>query len=126
MPDIRGWSEALFAGHFGPMGVGALFLAIEARARLENNTSDPSPHPPKPSPNQDAIDTIWPIVCFVVLGSIMLHGSSAAVMSVWSSLRRKSKERDPLLGGEQDRLYSMDDDDDDDGEVGGEQESDSD
>jgi sodium/hydrogen antiporter len=58
IPDIRGWSEALFAGHFGPMGVGALFLAIEARARLKNNTSNPSPHPPKHSPNRDAIDMI--------------------------------------------------------------------
>jgi hypothetical protein len=54
----------------------------------------------------------------------MVHGSSAAVMSVWSSLQRKSNERDPFLGGEQDRLYGIDDDDG--GEVGGEQESDSD
>lgn len=110
MPDIRGWSEALFAGHFGPMGVGALFLAIEARARLETKTSDPLPHPPKDSPNQDAIDTVWPVICFVVLGSIMVHGCSAAVMSIVGSLARRPKERDPLLGGEQDRLYGMQDD----------------
>lgn len=110
LPDIKGWSEALFAGHFGPMGVGALFLAIEARARLETKTSDPLPHPPKHSPNQDAIDTVWPVICFVVLGSIMVHGCSAAVMSVVSSLVRQPKERDPLLGGEQDRLYGMQDD----------------
>lgn len=110
MPDIKGWSEALFAGHFGPMGVGALFLSIEARARLETKTSDPLPHPPKHSPNQDAIDTVWPVICFVVLGSIMVHGCSAAVMSVVSSLARHTKERDPLLGGEQERLYGMQDD----------------
>ena len=111
MPDIRSWSEALFAGHFGPIGIGALFLSIEARARLETETSDPLPHPPKDSPNQDAIETVWPVICFVVLGSIMVHGFSAAVMSVVSSLTKHPKERDPLLGGEQDRLYGMQDDD---------------
>ena len=115
IPDIRGWSEALFAGHFGPMGVGALFLAIEARARLETRTSDPLPHPPKDSPNQAAIDQVWPIICFVVLGSIMVHGSSAAIMSVVSSLWRPQKERHPLLGGEQDRLYGMIESDESDG-----------
>ena len=47
-------------------------------------------------------------------------------MNVCSSPQRKSKERDPLHGGEQDRLYGMYDDDDDGGEVSGEQESDSD
>lgn len=108
IPDIRTWNEALFVGHFGPMGVGAIFLAIEARARLETHTSDPLPHPPKHgSPNQDAIDTVWPVICFVVLGSIMVHGCSAAVMSVVSSLVRRPKERAPLLGGEQERLYGM-------------------
>ena len=32
IPDIKTWREALFAGHFGPIGVGALFVAILARA----------------------------------------------------------------------------------------------
>jgi hypothetical protein len=40
----------------------------------------------------------------------MVHGCSAAVMSVVGSLARKPKERDPLLGGEQERLYGMQDD----------------
>jgi NhaP-type Na+/H+ or K+/H+ antiporter len=112
IPDIRTWNEALFVGHFGPMGVGAIFLAIEARARLETHTSHPLPHPPKNgSPNQDAIDTVWPVICFVVLGSIMVHGCSAAVMSVVGSLARRPKDRDPLLGGERERLYGMQEDD---------------
>lgn len=41
VPDIKTFREALFCGHFGPMGLGALFLAIEARAVLENGTSTP-------------------------------------------------------------------------------------
>ena len=32
IPDIKTWREALFAGHFGPIGVGAIFVAILARA----------------------------------------------------------------------------------------------
>lgn len=31
IPDIKTYREALFCGHFGPMGVGAIFLVIEAR-----------------------------------------------------------------------------------------------
>ena len=107
IPNIKTYSEALFAGHFGPMGVGALFLAIEARARLETMTSRPLPHPPKHSPNKQAIDTVWPVICFVVLGSIMVHGLSPAILSVVSHFSRPAMERAPLLGGETDRLYGM-------------------
>ncbi|KAF7513338.1 hypothetical protein GJ744_009759 [Endocarpon pusillum] len=105
--DIGNYREALFSGHFGPIGVGALFLAIEARARLETGTSDPLPHPPEHSPYKAAIDTVWPVICFVVLGSIMVHGSSAMVMSVVSHFTRPKKERAPLIGGETERLYGM-------------------
>jgi sodium/hydrogen antiporter len=107
IPNIKTYSEALFAGHFGPMGVGALFLAIEARARLEMQTSRPLPHPPKHSPNKEAIDTVWPVICFIVLGSIMVHGLSPAILSVVSHFARPTKERAPLIGEETDRLYGM-------------------
>jgi len=89
------------------MGVGGLFLAIEARARLETNTSMPLPHPPKHTPHKEAISTVWPVICFVVLGSIMVHGLSPAVMSVASHFSRHEKERAPLMGQETDRLYGM-------------------
>ena len=107
IPDIRTYSEALFCGHFGPMGVGALFLAIEARARLETDTSLPLPHPPKQSPHKEAIDQVWPIICAVVLASIMVHGLSPAALSVASHFFRPGKERAPLIGDETDRLYGM-------------------
>ncbi|EXJ81938.1 hypothetical protein A1O1_08005 [Capronia coronata CBS 617.96] len=106
-PDIRTYHEALFIGHFGPIGVGALFLAIESRARLETGTSEPLPHPPKHSPHQEALDTVWPVVCFVVLASIMVHGFSPFVMSVVGHFSRHPKERAPLLGAEEERLYGM-------------------
>jgi sodium/hydrogen antiporter len=110
IPDICNFREALFAGHFGPVGVGALFLAIEARARLETGTSTPLHRPPPPNhsvPNQDAIDVIWPVVCFVVLGSVMVHGLSAMVMSMVGHFSRPVGERSHLIGGESERLYGM-------------------
>lgn len=107
VPDIRNYGEALFAGHFGPMGVGALFLAMEARAILETDTASPLPRPPERSPYQEPIDAVWPVVCFVVLGSIMVHGLSATVMSVFGHFTRAEKERAPLIGAETERLYGM-------------------
>lgn len=107
IPDIETYREALFCGHFGPMGVGALFLVIEARAQLETETSLPLPHPPSKHPQKAAIEIIWPIVCFVVLGSIMIHGLSVALISVVSHYSRPKGERAPLIGGETDGLDGM-------------------
>ncbi|KAF7902507.1 hypothetical protein EAF00_002410 [Botryotinia globosa] len=104
IPDICTYREALFAGHFGPMGVGALFLAIEARAQLETGTSLPLPKPispNQPGPVSDetrAIWIIWPIICFVVFGSTMVHGLSVMGISLGGHFLRKEGERAPLLG----------------------------
>ena len=108
IPEIKTWNEAIFAGHFGPMGVGAIFLAMEARARLETGTSEVLPHPPKGGQSHsEAIGKVWPIISYVVLWSIMVHGFSAVVMSIAGSLTRSDKERAPLLLAENDRLYGM-------------------
>ena len=89
IPDIRTFREALFCGHFGPMGVAAYFLAIEARAMLGNDND-----------NEEAIETIWPVVNFMILGSIIVHGFSVAAISVGyhcMQRTRKTGERAPLL-----------------------------
>ncbi|KAF7888474.1 uncharacterized protein EAF02_003015 [Botrytis sinoallii] len=104
IPDICTYREALFAGHFGPMGVGALFLAIEARAQLETGTSLPLPRPifpDEPGPISEetkAIWIIWPVICFVVFGSTMVHGLSVMGISLGGHFLRKEGERAPLLG----------------------------
>ena len=107
VPDIRTYREALFCGHFGPMGLGALFLTIEARAQLETSTAEPLPHPPAHSPHKGAIEIIWPVICFVVLGSTMVHGLSVAVISVGSHYSRQEADRAPLIGGESEGLAGM-------------------
>jgi NhaP-type Na+/H+ or K+/H+ antiporter len=109
LPAVRTATEALFVGHFGPMGVGALFLAIEARAQLETETSLPLPHPPHdmdPS-KQRTVSMIWPIVCFIVLGSTLFHGLSTLVISIGGHFSRHEGERAPLIGAEREGLHGM-------------------
>ncbi|KAF7331361.1 Na-H-Exchanger domain-containing protein [Mycena kentingensis (nom. inval.)] len=66
VPEIDGWRQALFAGHFGPMGVGAVFVSTLALGKL------PPPNAAGPPENQQEILSacLRPIVGFVVLVSI--------------------------------------------------------
>lgn len=86
IPDIKSWREALFVGHFGPIGVGAIFAAILARSQLEAHvTGEETPLreiPPKGSEYWQLMAVIWPLVCFLVLTSIIVHGSSVAVFTL--------------------------------------------
>lgn len=83
IPDIRTWREALFAGHFGPIGVGAIFVAILARAELETGEAVPlAILPDSSAPEFNLIYLVWPIVTFMVISSILVHGSSIAVFTL--------------------------------------------
>lgn len=83
IPDIKTWREALFCGHFGPIGVGAIFVAILARAELETGSTTPLAVLPDPSDvDYVLIYTIWPITTFLVIASILVHGSSIAVFTL--------------------------------------------
>jgi NhaP-type Na+/H+ or K+/H+ antiporter len=112
IPDIRTYREALFSGHFGPIGVGALFLAMEARKELEKSSSrampDSVPHASGSEREKEvAAEMVWPVICFVVLGSTMVHGLSVAAITVSSHYTRKTGERAPLIGGETEGLDGM-------------------
>ena len=75
--DIRTWREALFCGHFGPIGVGAIFISILARAELETGHGTPLKDLPT-DPNSDnytLILAIWPIVSFLILSSVCFFKS---------------------------------------------------
>lgn len=123
LPHVRTATEALFCGHFGPMGVGALFLAMEARAQLETGTSLPLPDPPDDLPveKQRTVVLVWPIICFVVLGSTLVHGLSTLAISVSGHFARHKGERAPLIGAEREGLDGMvfDSEDEEDGDGDG-------
>ncbi|KAG2343555.1 Sodium/hydrogen exchanger [Suillus weaverae] len=83
VPEITSWKEALFSGHFGEqlqssksMGVGAVFVSSLALTRL------PTPEHPPADQAQYLAATIQPIVSFVVLGSIIVHGLSIPFFSI--------------------------------------------
>jgi NhaP-type Na+/H+ or K+/H+ antiporter len=83
IPDIKTWREASFAGHFGPIGVGGLFVAILARAELETESTTPlAVLPEEGFEHLNIIEMIWPITCFLVIVSIIVHGSSIAVFTL--------------------------------------------
>jgi Na(+)/H(+) antiporter len=83
IPDIKTWREATFAGHFGPIGVGGLFVAILARAELETESTTPLAQLPEEGfEHLNIIEMIWPITCFLVIVSILVHGSSIAVFTL--------------------------------------------
>ncbi|KAF2453639.1 alkali metal cation/H+ antiporter Nha1 C terminus-domain-containing protein [Lineolata rhizophorae] len=84
IPDLKTWREALFAGHFGPIGVGAIFVAILARAELEtDDAGNPLENLPLPPfEHLNVITVIWPITTFLVITSIVVHGSSIAVFTL--------------------------------------------
>lgn len=84
IPDIKSWREAMFIGHFGPIGVGAVFAAITAKSQLESNVTDEETPlketPGKGSKHWQAMACIWPITCFSILTSVVVHGSSVAII----------------------------------------------
>ncbi|OJT05088.1 hypothetical protein TRAPUB_4153 [Trametes pubescens] len=84
VPEIRTWREAIFSGHFGPMGVGAIFVSTLAVTEL------PKPHSPPESQAELLSATLQTIVAFVVLGSIIIHGLSIPFFSFGRNVRART------------------------------------
>ncbi|KAF8905184.1 Sodium/hydrogen exchanger family-domain-containing protein [Gymnopilus junonius] len=74
IPDIKTFREAMFVGHFGPIGIRAVFTSILAIMALENarTSADDASTPQSLLLEQ----VVQPIVAFVVLCSIAVHGLS--------------------------------------------------
>ncbi|RUS23553.1 LOW QUALITY PROTEIN: hypothetical protein BC938DRAFT_474964 [Jimgerdemannia flammicorona] len=63
IPAIETYREALFSGWFGPIGVGAVFYAMVAQSSFNAD-----------GPNGHARSLIVPVVYFLILSSIIVHG----------------------------------------------------
>jgi hypothetical protein len=71
MPDtVKTWKEALFMGYFGPIGIGAVFYVEHAR-HLFPKVDFAETHE-----EEDLLRAMGPIVYFLVLFSIVVHGLS--------------------------------------------------
>lgn len=100
IPEIETWQEAVFSGHFGPMGVGAIFISSLALSKL------PTPHSPPADQTEVLAAVLQPIISFVVLGSIITHGLSipffsfgkrvhSRTMSITQTWTSRSANREP-------------------------------
>ncbi|KAF8582833.1 hypothetical protein K439DRAFT_1350331 [Ramaria rubella] len=76
IPDVKTFREAFFSGHFGPIGVGAIFISTLAVEQL--------PRAQDPPQNQVELlaASIQPIVGFMVLCSVAVHGLSIPFFSL--------------------------------------------
>ncbi|KAG6879308.1 hypothetical protein C0992_003726 [Termitomyces sp. T32_za158] len=93
IPDIKTFREAIFSGHFGPIGIGAIFISTLAEEFI---TKDERLH----SHQAELLaETIQPIVAFMVLCSVVLHGLSIPSFSLGRrvhSVSRTWSRRDTL------------------------------
>ena len=105
MPDVKTWREAVFSGHFGPMGVGAIFISTLANQFLEDHaTLHPSTSTGDNQEHQIELvrDMVQPIVAFIVLCSITIHGLSIPGFSLGKrvhSVSRTWSRRDTIGSG---------------------------
>ncbi|KAI1169711.1 Sodium/hydrogen exchanger family-domain-containing protein [Nemania sp. FL0916] len=72
MPSaVKNWREAVFMGYFGPIGVGAVYYLEHARLLFDREIPD----------NKILVEALCPVVYFLVLLSIIVHGLSIPVLS---------------------------------------------
>ncbi|KAG6819398.1 hypothetical protein H0H93_012185 [Arthromyces matolae] len=76
IPDIKTLREAIFSGHFGPIGIGAVFISTLAEQFIRTDGRLQS------AQSELLAETIQPIVAFMVLCSIVLHGLSIPSFSL--------------------------------------------
>ncbi|KAI1634219.1 Sodium/hydrogen exchanger family-domain-containing protein [Biscogniauxia mediterranea] len=71
---VKNWKEAIFMGYFGPIGVGAVYYLQHTRL-LFPKLEDASPS------ERQLLEALSPVVYFLVLFSIVVHGLSIPLLS---------------------------------------------
>ncbi|KAG2362844.1 Sodium/hydrogen exchanger family-domain-containing protein [Suillus spraguei] len=70
IPDVKTFREAIFSGHFGSIGIGAIYISTLAAQQLPKPSNRPV------NQTEFLALTIQPIVAFMVLCSVAIHGLS--------------------------------------------------
>jgi NhaP-type Na+/H+ or K+/H+ antiporter len=73
LPSLHDWRDVAFAGWFGPVGIAAVFYALDWRQRT-------------------GVHDLWPVVSLVVAVSVVLHGLSGTSM-IRALYRRPGQEQ---------------------------------
>lgn len=77
MPNtVKSWREALFMGYFGPIGIGAVFYVEHARHLF------PKIDAAETHEEEDLLRAMGPVVYFLVLFSIVVHGLSIPALEL--------------------------------------------
>ncbi|KAF1929467.1 Na(+)/H(+) antiporter 1 [Didymella exigua CBS 183.55] len=77
MPNtVKSWEEALFMGYFGPIGIGAVFYVEHARHLF------PKLDAAETHEEEDLLRAMGPVVYFLVLFSIVVHGLSIPALEL--------------------------------------------
>ncbi|ORY91290.1 Cation/H+ exchanger, partial [Syncephalastrum racemosum] len=85
MPAMKTYREAMFSGWFGPMGVGAVFLSKIAKEEMEQV------YPPVAGQELAvSIRLINPVVLFIVLASVLVHGTTIPLFKLGKRLRTRT------------------------------------
>jgi hypothetical protein len=74
IPVLKTWREAVFAGWFGPIGAGTLFFATIAMDDMD-----------KSGYRGNGRTLLFPVVCFIVLSSVIVHGITVPVFQLSTS-----------------------------------------
>ena len=83
IPDVKTLKEALFCGHFGPMGVGAIFISTLAVTELQRSLNEETDGS-KRAQNELRRNSRQPSVGFVVVGSILIR---EYMSSTWDEIK---------------------------------------
>lgn len=77
MPNtVKSWKEALFMGYFGPIGIGAVFYVEHAKHLF------PKVDVAETHEEEDLLRAMTPVVYFLVLFSIVVHGLSIPALEL--------------------------------------------
>ncbi|KAF9103652.1 hypothetical protein BGX27_010485 [Mortierella sp. AM989] len=95
IPALATYREAAFAGWFGPIGVGAVYLSKVAAEMTDPNNMGDNPY------NTERLlrvrSVIFPVVMFMVFSSVLIHGVTVPLLHLqykytrtWSRKREES------------------------------------